>query len=503
MKHLKKIMAIALAVIMVLCTGIIAFAEQTANGTITLDGTKAGKEYRLYKVFDLKLFEGSDPAKVTYTIADEWMDFFTGDGAGAKYLVDSTTDNLASLNVGSTTKFVNVTENNVADFAQDALSYATALDATASVTASGTTAQVTGLELGYYLVYPVGATEIIEGNGSICSITSTVPNSTIVIKSTYPTFTKTVDAVELEGVQLGQKLNYELNGDVPDTTGYVSYIYEFKDTMSTGLTFNKDVTVKVAGQTLTEEYYTLTYNETNDGFVLSIKVLELTGKTLGTETIKAGDPIVVSYSAVTNEDGTTKISQNKAVLTYSVDPSDEEKVETVERKVPVYMAKIVIEKVDADDETITLPGAKFVLKNDEGKYYKYVAATETSAARVEWVTDKADATEVVTDSNGFAEFNGLAPATYQLVETVAPEGYNLLGAPQEVVISELTVEQTSLDELQVAAHLTATAKVENNSGTQLPGTGGIGTTVFYIVGSLLLIGAAVLLITKKRMSVTK
>ena len=96
-----------------------------------------------------------------------------------------------------------------------------------------------------------------------------------------------------------------------------------------------------------------------------------------------------------------------------------------------------------------------------------------------------------TDNKGAASFKGLADGTYQLVETKAPAGYNQLTGPQEVKVAGSTTDTTKLS---------VEAKVANSAGTLLPSTGGIGTTIFYVLGAVLVVGAGVLLVTKKRMS---
>ena len=243
--------------------------------------------------------------------------------------------------------------------------------------------------------------------------------------------------------------------------------------------------VTVDGVTLDAGKYVL--NQTDNGFTLTIKVMELQEK--------VGKEIKVTYTAVTNDNAVTVISKNSATLTYSNNPTDSSKTTTTPEDIEtVYSAKLVIDKYQKDDESKKLANAKFVLKNDEGKYYKYTAATESAAAKVEWVENQTDATEVTTDDNGAAAFNGLKDGIYHLVETAAPAGYNLLAEPVEVEIDGTNATEASL---------TATAKVVNSTGTTIPETGGIGTTIFYVAGGLLVLGAVILLITKKRMSSAK
>lgn len=489
MKHVRKLACLLLALVMIFALATTALAEDTNPGQITINETVDGKTYDLFRVFDLT-YVGEDPnQKVAYTINTNWADFFTGAGAG--YIVDTNTGNLNPITVDGATdyKYINITDANVADFAQAALAYAAAKTADTTITATGTTTVVTNLPLGYYLVYPVGAGEIKETYASLCSLTSTVPNGTVTVKATYPTIEKEDDAVSAD---VGRTVTYTINGEVPDTTGYTTYTYTIKDTMSEGLTFNKDVKVTI-GETVIDETTLagwVNYPENVNGFELTIPVKNYT----------AGAAIVVEYTATVNDKAVIVISKNKAELVYSNDPADGESKETtppVEEE--VYSSKIVIDKYDAGDETkeTKLEGAKFILyKKVEGvnQYYKYTAATDTLPAKVEWVTDKDQATVVTTNDNGVASFDGLADGTYYLEETKAPNGYNLLPEPVKIVVDG---SAATADDLTA---LTNTQEVANQSGAELPSTGGIGTTIFYVLGSVLVLGAVVLLVTKKRMS---
>ena len=131
-------------------------------------------------------------------------------------------------------------------------------------------------------------------------------------------------------------------------------------------------------------------------------------------------------------------------------------------------------------------------------YYKY----NTIDKKVEWVAE-AEATKVVTDANGFASFKGLDSGKYYMHETAAPKGYNLLKSDVEVNITatygdngQITLSSAvSTDSGQYIQ----TESIENKSGAQLPETGGIGTTIFYILGGVLLVGAAVMLVARRRM----
>jgi len=214
--------------------------------------------------------------------------------------------------------------------------------------------------------------------------------------------------------------------------------------------------------------------------------------------------ISVTYSAITNENAIASIEKNAATLTYTSDPTTGTEMTTEPDEEKVYSSKLVIDKyAETGEERISLSGAKFVLKNEDGLFYQYVApvaddpeteADETVAAKVNWVSDQSDATEIETDENGAAFFGGLKDGTYFLIETKAPEGYNLLTAPHEVEING-SDENESL--------LTLTTSIQNMFGAELPETGGMGTTIFYLLGGALVAGAFIALITRKRMRTEK
>lgn len=470
MKYLKKCAAALAALAIVLSLAVGAAAAGT-EGTITITGTTGGKVYEIYKIFDLTM---AGESAVAYTIDPDWVSFFKGTGAG--YITDTNSGSLNPITVDGAAKFINITEKNVDTFSQEALAYAVSLTADASRTApeEGGTVVFDGLGLGYYLVYPQGASEIKEGMRCICSLTSTVPDAQVTVKAEYPTIEKTDDAVSAD---LGQTVTYTITGEVPDTTGYETYEYTIRDTMTEGLTFQEKVTVTF-GTTPMEVQPD--FDAVENGFLLTFDMTQFQAY--------KGQPITVTYSAVVNEKAIQPgtVEKNSATLTYDHDPSDNTQKTTnppVEEE--VYSSRIVIDKMDGKTK-VKLSGAEFVLMNQQGQFYKL------DGSEVTWVETEEAATTMTTDDSGAATFDGLKNGIYHLKETKAPDGYNLLTETIEVDVN-------SEEESDVSVSITA--PVENLSGTTLPSTGGMGTTVFYALGSILLLGAAVLLITKKRMSV--
>lgn len=495
MKHARKLASLLLALVMVFALATTAFAAETGTttttGTITVANPVEGQTYTAYKIFDV-IYDDQNHYSYTIGSSNPWYDtvntYAATEGNGLT---------LTQVNGGDT--YVVTTGNGFSapDFAA---ALKKAINGKTGKTLSGDAGSVTvsGLDLGYYFV--------ASANGALCNLTTTNPTVTIHDKNDMP-FEKTADQTDVE---VGQTVNYTVTGKVPDYTGFTSYTYKVADTMSDGLTFKKDVKVTVAGTDVTTAC-TVTYdaNENANSFTVTVPVLD-NKYTIGAE-------IKVTYSATVNEKAIAVVSENKAELTYSNNPTDSEsKTTTPPEIVTVYSSKIVIDKHETGDENKKLPGAKFVLyKRGEGtttqptsgdydtetgngtttyyprSYYKYTAATATAGAEVKWVAEKNAADVVKTDDHGAATFGGLADGTYYLEETEAPAGYNPLTEPHKV-----TVAGSSTD----TAKLTATAKVANSTGTTLPSTGGMGTTIFYVLGAVLVVGAGVLLITKKRMS---
>ena len=477
MKHARKLTSLLLALVMVFALAVTVAADggtgTTGTGSITVDNPIEGQNYTAYKIFDV-VYDGAKK-NYSYTIKDtsEWYQTVSGYTTG-----------LTLTKVGDTTSntYVVTTTDafSPAAFA-DALKKALDADSTAfngtSLTRNGTQATATVNELGYYFV--------TSTNGALCNLTTTNPHITIHDKNDMP-FEKTAPETSVE---VGQTVNYTIKGKVPDYTGFKTYTYLITDTMSEGLTFKKDVKVTVNGTDVTTACPpTYDVEKNANKFTVSIPV----------KSYPIGTEILVTYSAVVNENAVAVVSTNEAKLTYSNDPTTDETKESQPQKKEVYSAKIVIDKFETDNENKKLPDAKFVLykkaptETDPNaiQYYKKWANTDTTKA-VSWVNNIAEATEVTTDNKGAASFEGLADGTYYLVETKAPAGYNQLTGPKEVTVAGSTTDTTKLS---------IKAEVANSAGTLLPSTGGMGTTIFYVLGAVLVVGAGVLLVTKKRMS---
>ena len=467
MKHSKKIASILMVLVMVFAIAVTAFAEET--GTITVDSPKADTTYFAYKIFDV-VYDTATPKHYAHTIAydSEWLSAVQGyNGVSLSNLVTDADGN----------KFYVVTQNANFSAPEFAVALKSAVSGKHGVTlkakADGTVS-ASGLPLGYYFV--------TSSTGALCNLTTTNPDVTIHDKNDIP-FEKVDDQ---ESVDVGTTVNYTITGKVPDYTGFETYTYLITDTMSEGLTFSKNIKVTVGGVDVTSSC-TIAYDVGGNAnkFTVSIPVMNY----------KIGDPIVVTYSAVVNDKAVAKVENNAATLTYSNDPTDSNSTTTTPEDIEtVYSAKIVIDKYETGKENVKLAGATFVLYKEGANNTKLYYQWDNTAKKVVWVSDKAGATPKVTDNNGSTSFDGLADGTYYLEEIKAPVGYNMLDEAVSVTVNGANATVADL------SSLTITQKVENSTGSQLPATGGMGTTIFYVLGTILVLGSVILLITKKRMS---
>ena len=484
-KAMKKLMAALLAVAMVCAMAIPAFAESGSSpatrGSITISKAVAGETYTLYKMFYLKSFDtdANDGAGTySYTVVSDWKDFFKDGAAGNSYI---------TLENGHPTW---VEGAKPADFAKAALAYATGkpITATETKTATGNTVEFDNLDLGYYLVD--------TSLGALCGLDTTKPNVTIEEKNQVPGIDKKVKASDGSWVtentaKIGDTVNYK----VTITVQTANNRYVLHDTMSEGLTFNPDsvkVTVDNTVVDATNHYTLVTGNIGGETFNINFEDSYIA-------TLDAGTEIEVTYSAVVNEKAQVDSDKNtnEAYLVYG------SKHETTHGKTNTKLYQFDLIKYCGTSGKL-LGGAQFKLydamtggneinlvKNADGTY-RVATAAETPVAYIETVAGET------------VKISGLDKKVYYLEETVPPVGYNGLTGRVEVDLQtgSKNAVTAKIDDgkINVAdATQVGGVAVENNAGTTLPGTGGIGTTIFYVVGGGLMAAAAILLITKKRM----
>ena len=482
MKHARKLTSLLLALVMVFALAVTVAAEggtTAPTGSITVDNPVADKTYTAYKIFDVVYDTAREHYSYTIEKSSPWFETVNGYTAGLQLTpVADTTSNTYVVTFDES----EFSAPSFAEALKNALTTVIPTDVHQfAASADGKQQVANGLLLGYYFVKS-------SETDALCNLTTTNPEVTIHDKNDMP-FEKKVDKTN---VDVGQTVKFTITGKVPDHTGFTTYTYLITDTMTDGLTFDKtSVKVTINGANVPQEPNGYTLTEPNDTEQFTFKL------SINVRNFKIGDGIEVTYNATVNEKAIAEIESNKATLTYTNGPTVDDDKTTTEREVKVYSSKIVIDKVEKTTDGTAgkkLSGAEFVLYKEEtiegNKTIKYYQWDETNK-KVVWDADKTKATVLETSTDGAATFGGLADGTYYLVETKAPAGYNQLKDPVTVPVKGSDTDTVKL---------TVTATVENQAGTLLPSTGGMGTTVFYVLGAVLVVGAGVLLVTKKRMS---
>ena len=484
MKTIKKLMAALLAVALLCAMAVPAFAAEgaaTGSGTITIDKAINGETYTAYKIFNVisSKMETDGSMTYVYTVADGWADFFN----------QSEVKNYVSVDTHGQPTWVESKES-VADlqaFAKLALDYAskTTTITGKTATASGGEAVISGLTAGYYVVSTTA--------GSLCILNTNGSDLKIDEKNVAPTIDKKIDGSKsTNDAAIGDVVNYTVTIHAKKgATGYV-----LTDTMTKGLTFNRDsLTVKVGATTLAENtHYTVAVDAAaTDG---STK-FTVTFKDTYLNTIDGDTDIVVSYTATVNKDaviGTTG-NTNTAQLKYGNNS-------TVESTTTTYSYKFDLVKTDNSKKLLT--GAKFKLYDSQTSTtpVKLIKDATTGYYRVAETSESGAVDEIVIDSFKAVTISGLNKKTYYLEETLAPAGYNKLTERQSVelgkegFVADATINNSGSEG---ATWTEGGVQVINNTGATLPSTGGMGTTLFYVIGGGLMVAAVVLLVTKKRM----
>ena len=479
MKHAKKLLAALLALAMMLAMAVPAFADKgtygTTKGTITINKAVSGQTYKIYRIFDLESFDDGNNA-YSYKLNTAWNGF-------KDYTDANTFFTVSAQGYIEWAEGKHNTES-AAEFAKLAKAYLavhTEITPIKSQEATGETVTFTDMDLGYYLVD--------TSLGTLLSLNTSKPNATIDEKNVAPTIDKVVSAGTNYGAssdaQIGDTVYYKVT--IHAKKGAEGYV--LNDTMSEGLTFNNNIAIKNGANTLEAGTdYTVKTDAEAGGctFVVEFAQSYLDGLT--------GDAdLEVTYTATLNENAKVGVADtNKAKLEYG------ENHKTVEKETKTNTYKFDLVKIDGRSRKL-IDGALFKLYEDQDctKVVKFTVNGTTYKVS----TAAEGTTDTIAVTNGMVTIEGLDKKVYYLKETQAPSGYNTLTGYVDVNVSENTVRAnvettTSADG---TFYTTGGKAIENNKGTLLPSTGGIGTTIFYLVGGGLMVAAAVLLITKKRM----
>ncbi|WP_315459911.1 isopeptide-forming domain-containing fimbrial protein [uncultured Streptococcus sp.] len=485
MKKLKLIFATLLSVLFAF-TGGKAFADDSTY-TLTLDGTTTGHTYEVYQIFaGYVSSDGTTLSNITWgSGVTEFTFNGSSDAATIAESLDGTTDDSATAQSFATTAAANLGT------------------ATATVSSTASTTTISGLAAGYYLVKDADNSQSGENSSYTRFILKVVGDATAELKSDVPSVVKKVqDTNDTTGETSDwqDSADYDVNDSVPfqltatlpsNLDDYTEYYLELSDTLSSGLTYNGDAKVYLDNDGVRTDV-TSSFTIADDGSSFKINNLKsLDGVTSSTK-------VVVEYTATLNENAVigSEGNPNTVKLIYSNNPNytgsgeTSPTGETPEDTVIVFTYKVVVNKVDQNGDA--LEGAAFTLyKKDSSGNWNEV---ETISAG---------------DTTTFT-FLGLDDGDYKLSETTTPDGYNKASDVEFTVTADhdITSDSPALNSVTGTGSLTftpsttdgsLTTDVVNKKGSVLPSTGGMGTTILYVVGTILVLAAGILLVTKKRM----
>lgn len=462
MKNIKKLFGLLFAFVIALVQ-----VNAAGNVSITINKAVVNETYSIYRVLDLETYDKTNNHYIYRANAD------------FKVFVESTEASvyLEAKNENGNTYYVwkgDTTDTRVQEFAKLAFAYAenNSIKPVASTKATSTTVEFKNLDLGYYLMSSTTA----EKDTRLLSLTTTNPSATTREKNTLtPDVDKEVEEKGTYGKTNDASIGDTVNFKATITVGAGYTDYKLRDKMSTGLTFNANsVVVKVNNTVVDSSNYTVRTDVSGYTFVIEFKneyIVALPKNTI----------ITVTYSAILNENAIVEGEGNPNVLDLAYGDTN-----TPEKKTITYSYAFDVIKIDGKEKT-QLTGAEFRLYDAKtgGNEIKVVLVDATSNTyRVARANENG-----VTIKAGKATILGLDAGTYYLEEVVAPTGYNKLTSRVEIIISKINSDKT---------FSRFSTNVENYTGSKLPETGGIGTTLFLTLGSILVIGFGLLLVTKLR-----
>ena len=480
---MKRVISLFIALFLVVSLSATAFAAEE-TGSITINGVNTGNTYEIYRLLDLESYDVAAGA-YSYKANAAWAAFFQTDEAKAYMATDMD---------GYVTWIAADDDDTKAAFAKMALAYAKENDI-APVKSSkndgefvitGTSGKFDNLPLGYYLVDSTV--------GALCGLTTTNPDASINAKNGIPTIDKQVleDSTtqwgDVSTADIGQIVEYRVTINVH--AGAENYVLH--DVMAAGLTFQEVTRIEhVVPGTGTHDEDTTKYTvKTGDDVSNDTCTFEVHFTKEFCDSLETNDKVIVYYTAMLNRNAVIngEGNMNEAWLSFG------EGNETNHDDVVTYTYGIDIVKTDSANKLID--GAEFKI---------YDAATGGNEVAVVLMDDgvtyrraRADETGVpIVVTNGQVRVVGFDNGTYYLEETVAPDGYNKLSARQKFIISDGNLDAVFNGETFSTG---SGVHVVNKTGSMLPETGGMGTVLFITFGTIVVLGAGVLLVTKKRMS---
>ena len=519
---MKKVFAAAAAIATVfgLAATTVATANAADNATLTVSTTDAkfaGKTVNAYKMFSATV--SGDGGAVSHTLNDAWKPFFkdstasglTGNDVTDANVSDKAYDYVSGLknNASALAAFAAKASNWAQNTANSITADATATVSKIAATDGKYTATFTGLDYGYYVVAVPGAT-VADTNSQYAALVRVHSTTVSVdIKGALPTVDKKVQVdgtgKDATDAKIGDTLKFTLTSTIPDMSAYNTYTFNFKDTLSKGLTFGQVDSVKVGDTALTTDTdYTVATAPADNGKTL----LTVTMKNFKNQQANVGKKITVTYTATLNKDAVVggAGNVNSATIQYSNNPSTNGTGESEPSKVRVFTYGFTVDKYTGknyDDTATRLAGAEFTLAHKGGTAISFVkvadSATQNAVYRVAKADEAGATTTITTPANGKVEFRGLENGEYTLTETKALAGYNKLASAIGVKVhgqnngtdtTHATVTITYNNDNN-GSNYDQTASngvipVQNKSGVTLPGTGGMGTIAFTVIGVLVI-----------------
>lgn len=505
----RRIVSLMAALIVALgIVGANAVPVMAANdGSITVKNSEPGtNNYSIYKIFDATYSESGGKTNVAYTYtktesSDAFYTALTGDSSPFKltqqsssdvYTVEKKNDSVTDQSIINFIKSQGPTYNS----ATKVWSGGNFGNAVSTKSGTGSDLVFDNLAYGYYF--------ITSNTGATVTINSAAKAATVIDKNERIPLPEKQESIDNGSTwhddvkaNIGDTIYYKVTGKIAryfgtEGTTPVSNMI-FTDTVSNGLTRNDDVVVKIKSPNQTEATLTAgtdyTLTKSTDGKTYTITLTTATGEGSSIDfKYETGTEYTITYSAVLNQNafmGNPSATDEGNKNTVSLKYDNSEDVGSDTTTVETY--GIGITKVDSSDSSKALPGAKFKLYKDQDCTQEIeVDLTETESPSGMTIykphvsTNTAATMEV--GENGAMAIRGLKPGKYYLKETVAPEGYNLPSTPFTLTVPE---DNTTLN-------------ITNTAGSMLPSTGGIGTTIFYVIGGILVAGAVVLLIVRKK-----
>lgn len=523
-KLTRKIFAVLMVMALTLSMAVTVFAADNGKGTLKISGKDLkDKTVNIYQMFSLR-WKDNDPTATTigdedllaYDLNSNWEEFFQSELSSTKTGVALSDDAYAYVSA--------LTTANIDAFAKKASQYALAIQdyssrspLTATKTSVGTFNSTTNKEevtfsdvdAGYYLVVPNGSVSKNGKNATLVNV-PVAGNETLDFKGQYPTVDKKVDSQDNNSAKVGDTVTFTLESEVPDMSDYsdhTKYKFSFVDTMSEGLTYITDsVSVKIGGKDVTAGYTVNAETVETNKTRLTVAFADLKEvKNADNEAITPGQKIVVTYSVKINDKaviGTTG-NENKAHVVFSNDPKNEASTDTsTDDTSKVYTYEVELDKYTGTYGTSAtrLAGAVFEVKYTANGTAVPLVSTGTDKYRIATAEEIANdainkVTQVTTPASGKITIDGFsagtgAGTTYYFEEVAAPIGYNKLAAPVEVTISVQNGADGKPDYTKpyykvgigAAQENNKVVPVENNTGTLLPTTGGIGTIGLTVLG---------------------